>query len=113
MLRLGVTMSRFASSLPEVETQGGALVFSGNRPGPRFADQILHEEGIRSWVSVPLRREGTIIGLLSFSSREVGAFSQEEAAFFTKLGAAVGDRLLGLIPPPGNEVGDTEEEAPS
>ena len=105
MLRLGVTMSRFASSLPEVERQGVALVFSGNRPGPRFADQILHEEGVRSWVSVPLRREGTIVGLLSFSSREVGAFSQEEAAFFTKLGAAVDESLIELIPPAGDETG--------
>jgi GAF domain-containing protein len=59
-------------------------------------DQILWEEGVRRWVSVPLRQGNRTVGLLSFSSREPEAFSERDRLLFENLGLLCQDVLLAL-----------------
>ncbi|MDP9340565.1 MAG: GAF domain-containing protein [Actinomycetota bacterium] len=59
-------------------------------------DQILWEEGVRSWVSVPLRQGTKTVGLLSFSSPEPEAFSERDRLLFENIGLLCQDVLLAL-----------------
>jgi PAS domain S-box-containing protein len=57
------------------ETRIAQDIFS---PGPRPAtDEDLLNEGLRSWMSVPLQYRGVLIGSLNFGSAAPGAFNDE------------------------------------
>ena len=59
-------------------------------------DQILWEEGVRSWVTVPMRQGNRTSGLLSFSSPDPGAFSEDDLLLFENLGLLCQDVLMAL-----------------
>jgi GAF domain-containing protein len=59
-------------------------------------DQILWEEGVRSWVSVPLYHDGRTSGLLSFSSPQPEAFCEEDRLLFENIGLLCQDVLLAM-----------------
>src|SRR5437667_7497644 len=59
-------------------------------------DQILWEEGVRSWVSVPLWQGSRAAGLLSFSSAEQDTFSDRDRLLFENIGLLCQDVLLAL-----------------
>ena len=59
-------------------------------------DQILWEEGVRSWVTVPLRHGNRTSGLLTFSSPKPGAFSEDDRLLFENIGLLCQDVLLAL-----------------
>jgi GAF domain-containing protein len=59
-------------------------------------DQILWEEGVRWWVSIPLRQGNKTVGLLSFSSPDRDAFSERDRLLFENIGLLCQDVLLAL-----------------
>jgi len=104
-LRPGLVIPLTVTSLPEIIGSKGAVLGSQEEPSV-LLDQILAAEGIRSWITVPLRGASRVYGLLSFSSRFGDGLRQEHVPFFDQLGAAVEESLVGLIArwgPPGHE----------
>src|SRR5262245_43217042 len=47
---------------------------------PDIARPLAHARGFRSVLQVPMRREGQVIGVLGITSREAGAFADDEIA---------------------------------
>ena len=52
---------------------------------PSYLEQQLLAEGLRSFISVPLRAEGDFIGMLYFGSRRLAAFEQEHTRIAQEL----------------------------
>lgn len=94
-LGAGTRMSALATSFAEVQRTGLPYVWRVERDS-HLLDQIMRAEGIQAYVSIPLRRSGEIVGLLSLSSGSYGVFSQDDEAFYVDLGAALEETLLGL-----------------
>jgi GAF domain-containing protein len=95
-LRAGTSISAGASSMPEV-LKLDRPVFSGeDSEEGTFLLQVLATEGIRSWVSIPLRRGPQTVGLLSVSSMQPDAIDPIDSAFFEAMGKAVEARLPQL-----------------
>jgi GAF domain-containing protein len=97
-LGAGVRMPARSTTFGEVELRGSAIL--GRPPveaGP-LLDQLLRDEGTRSWVVMPLARDRLVVGLLSAGSPLDGGFTEDDLALFDALAVAVGDRLLSLVP---------------
>ena len=90
----GGMMSILSSSYPEM-VAAGRTILAHQTDDPVLTD-ILRTEGVRSWVSVPLRRRERIVAMLSISSWASEAFSEEDLPLLDDLGAALQERLLEL-----------------
>jgi hypothetical protein len=78
------------------ELRGGAVL--GRAPGNAepLLDQLIRDEGNRSWVVMPLMRERLLAGLLSLSSKHADAFTDADLPFFDALADAIQERILDL-----------------
>ena len=92
----GTRIAEGASSLPEVLEADAPLVVE-DAAVDRLLDQVLRDEGLQSWVTIPLRAEGEIVGLLSVSSRTSGGFSRGDGPFFAELARAIEGPILELV----------------
>lgn len=94
-IKPGVVVRALATSFPEVLRDDRAIIqkISGTDPA---LDDILRREGVWSWVSIPLHRQGSVRGMLSISSRQLDAFAPDDVQLFDQLGSAVEDRLMSL-----------------
>jgi GAF domain-containing protein len=104
-IRTGMRISDVASSLPEVLQAGGPVVVE-EAPRAQLLDSVLTSEGIRSWVTAPLRDGAHIGALLSVSSRVSGAFKGSDAPLFTDLAVAIERPLFALIKAAGTPAAD-------
>ena len=97
---VGTRLPSRSTSFPEVERAGRAIVARWREPAVEgdasLLDRSIRDEGHRSWMVVPLRRERLLAGLLTVCSAEPDAFSDADRPFFDALGDAVADRLLAL-----------------
>jgi len=96
-LRRGTRISAGASSMPEV-LKLDRPVFSAEAASSDLTLllQVLATEGIRSWVSIPLRRGRQVVGLLSVSSIQPDAIDPTDSGFFEAIGKAVEARVPQL-----------------
>lgn len=92
----GMRFSAAASSLPEIITTGEPVVGTGDAGS--MLDSILRDEGMRSWVTVPLRSRGEVVGLFSVSSRTAGAFDVGSASLVEAVGRAIEAVLPEVVP---------------
>jgi len=97
-LKAGSILELVATATPEV-LKTKRPVFGGSASPEEPVDQILKEEGVRAWVSIPLRARGAIVGTLTLSSSRPGAFSPAGEPFLSSLAEALESSLLGLVPP--------------
>jgi hypothetical protein len=86
-----------STSFAEVELRGAALLGDSPVPGDPLLDQIVRDEGNRSWVVMPITRDRLVVGLLSVSSHEPDTFSSDDLPFFDALSGAISERLLELV----------------
>lgn len=94
-IKPGVVVSALATSFPELLHGDRAVIKTISATDPAL-DDVLRREGVWSWVSIPLHRQGSVRGMLSISSRQLDAFAPDDAQFFDQLGSAVEDRLMSL-----------------
>jgi hypothetical protein len=104
-IKVGTVASAVATPFSEVVRRDGPV--SSSDPGVYhpLVEQVLREEGIRSWVSVPLHQPG-MPAMLSFGSREADAFDEVKIDVLARIGAAVEQPLLRLSehsPSPGEQ----------
>jgi GAF domain-containing protein len=97
-LPVGTRIPYRSTSLARVAREHGPIMSVDEEQEfpPPLLDQILWEEGVRCWVSVPLRRKNKTVGLLSFSSPDPGAFTDEDRLLFENIGLLCQDMLLAL-----------------
>lgn len=91
----GVRISKAASSLPEVIEADGP-VFVSNAPTDRLLDDVIVAEGYRSWVTIPVRRDAAIQGLLSLSSFTADAFAQSDLERLALVARLIEARVFDL-----------------
>jgi GAF domain-containing protein len=98
-LTVGTRIPYRSTSFPRVVRERRPLmscdIEDREHPLP-LLEQILWEEGVRSWVSIPLRGEIRTVGLLSFSSPEPDAFDDEDRVLFENIGLLCQDMLVAL-----------------
>jgi len=94
----GTTMPIRSTSFEHV-TREAKPVIHEPQPHPPLLDHILEQEGIRSWITIPLWRGAMPVALLSLSSVEPEAFGPDDVPFFEALGVGLSDSLLGLASP--------------
>jgi GAF domain-containing protein len=93
---LGTRMHALATSFPEVLKSGvPVIVEDGGKSG--LAGSVLTTEGIRSWVTAPLRDGFRIVGLISISSKTTWAFRRTDIGFFTEFAAAIETQLSRFL----------------
>jgi len=93
---VGVSIPIGSTSFLELERAGRSVLGRAEAlddPAP-LLDQVLVDEGLRSWVVIPLHRGRATVGLLTMSSREPGAFADADRIFFDDLGGAVEEPVL-------------------
>src|SRR5438034_4236924 len=73
-LGVGVRVPARSTSFAEVELRGSAVLGDSPVPGDPLLDQIVRDEGNRSWVVMPLTRDRLVVGLVSVSSHEPETF---------------------------------------
>ncbi len=98
-LRVGTRIPFRSTSFPRVTRERRPLmsIDEEDREFPLpLLEQILWEEGVRSWVSIPLRGEFKTVGLLSFTSPEPDAFTEEDRVLFENIGLLCQDVLVAL-----------------
>ena len=93
----GVRMSLLATSFPEVSKLDRSVLSSERRGDSLLVEQVLASEGVSSWVSIPLHRDGTIVGLLGLSSLDADAFDSSDLGFFDRLGRRVEGTFTELM----------------
>lgn len=96
-LEPGVHVSAMATIFPEVKKLDRPVLSSERPDSPLLLVQIVASEGVASWASIPLHRDGHIVGLLSFSSLETNAFDVGDLGFFEQLGKGVEKKLVDLM----------------
>lgn len=87
-LGIGTRMSVASSSLPAILTTGRPVVASVRDPGG-FLHELVLSEGIASYVTLPLRVNGVVRGLISFSSGLPDTFKPDELPFLERVAEAV------------------------
>jgi GAF domain-containing protein len=87
-LDVGTTMSVMASSLPAL-VRTGRPVLQPVVAARELLDEVMAIEGVASYVTLPLRDQSRIVGLLSFSSLTPGAFSSTDLDFLENVAAIV------------------------
>lgn len=92
-LGVGARMSVLSSSLPTIIKTGKPLLSNEAGYNGRLLEQIVAAEGIASYVTIPIRLDGRIVGLLSFSSRVPDAFTHSDLGFLDEVAAIVEGRV--------------------
>ena len=93
----GTRMPIRGSAFPDVLRESGPVVHEGPNEQPSLLDQILIDEGNRSWVLIPLHEHGATVGVLAFTSRVSRAFHREDAPVYAAVGRAIEEPLLDLV----------------
>ena len=96
-LQPGARISAVASSMPEVVRLNRAVFSSEESRARTLVEQVLHTEGIRSWVSIPLHSDNKKAGLLSISSVMEDAIDPVDRFFYEEVGNLVERRLEELL----------------
>jgi signal transduction histidine kinase len=81
----GYPLNRF------VVENGTPMIIDDVSVDPRWSPRPTSRSGTRSWMGIPLRASGAVIGMLAIDSRGVGAYGEEErevAEAFADLAAA-------------------------
>jgi EAL domain-containing protein (putative c-di-GMP-specific phosphodiesterase class I)/CheY-like chemotaxis protein len=103
-LATGSLISAVATSFPEALRRDGPICSSDVSAYPSFAERLVRDEGIQSWISLPIHRmDGAVSGLLSFSSKEPETFGEATLGLFAQLGHAVEAPLVALAMNEGYE----------
>jgi hypothetical protein len=97
-LGAGVRMPARSTTFGEVELRGSSILGRPPAKAGPLLDQLLRDEGTRSWVVMPLTRDRLVVGLLSAGSPLDDGFTEDDLPLFDALVVAVGDRLLSLVP---------------
>jgi transcriptional regulator with GAF, ATPase, and Fis domain len=87
-LGVGTRMSVASSSLPAILTTGRPVIASVHDPGG-FLHELVLSEGIASYVTLPLRMNGVVRGLISFSSGLPDTFKPDDLPFLERVAEAV------------------------
>lgn len=97
-LVVGLRMPVRSTSLPDVALSGHAEVRDvvGNDTG--ILDVIIRDEGVRSFVSLPLHHAERVVGLLSLSSAAEGAFAVADVTLLGEAADLVSARLAQTGP---------------
>jgi hypothetical protein len=92
----GVSIAAASTSFLDLERAGRSLLYRWEDlpDPPSLLDQVMHDEGLRAWVVVPLRRGRTILAVLNLSSRQSDAFAASDLPFFDDLGLVIEDAVL-------------------
>ena len=96
LLVAGVRMPARSTTFAEVELRGSAIL---GHPTPKtgpLLDQVLRDEGTRSWVVAPLTRDRILVGLLSVASPDADGLTEADLPFFDALAGGIGERVLRL-----------------
>lgn len=95
--RPGMELRREENHIGWVFDHRRALLQSDLREEPPFLDnQGLAEAGMRSHIVVPLLGQGNCIGVLGVASREVGLYSEADAAFLSEVGNQVALAVVNM-----------------
>jgi signal transduction histidine kinase len=73
-----------------VAEYGETLVVEDMSRDSRVTRPVVSEEGLRAFVSVPLKSRERVVGVLNISSREPRSFSEEEVQLLTAIGHQLG-----------------------
>jgi len=74
----------------QVAECGETLVVDDISRDPRITRPVVTEEGLKAFVSVPLKSKERIVGVLNIASRKPRSFSQQEVQLLTALGHQLG-----------------------
>jgi hypothetical protein len=92
----GATMHVGATVFPEVVRVDGPVTSEASEA--TLAAEVVRHEGVRAWISVPLRNDiGLPVGLMNFSSRTPEAFKPDSVPYFAGIGAEIEAKVLSLI----------------
>ena len=86
---VGTTSPLEGSQAHYVSTTGQTLIreIPGSPPLP--ADQHYHDDGLRSFITVPLTSKGSVIGTLGLCSRRSSAYGLREQAILERLASQI------------------------
>ncbi len=73
----------------EVVRTGRSVVISDAFEDPRVA-QLCRQEGYQSVISVPVKSEGRVVGILALTGRAEGAFDESSSQLLERIGQQVG-----------------------
>jgi hypothetical protein len=115
-LRRGATLRLDATSFRRIEESGESLTVSGyvSAQSLPLIEQVLRTERVSSAVSVPLWEDDSVVGLVTFGSRALDAFSRHRLLFetigimFQNAFVELGRRALAP-PDPGSDVAGQPE----
>lgn len=96
LIEPGMRMRAAMTSFPELVAGDGPIVSDADKDPATVLDQLVRDEGIVSWISLPLRDRGTIAGILSLSSSSAHAFGPDDVSSLSAVAAAIEERLLAL-----------------
>ena len=97
LLEVGTEMAISATTaLPQVMRTGRPIV-TRSRDGSNLLEDILREEGVRSRISIPLRVNDEVVGILIFASSSPEVFDASDVPFFIGVGVGLERRLLNLV----------------
>jgi hypothetical protein len=65
--------------------------------GAGLLDGILQTEGIQSWATLPLQRNGVVRALLSLSSKTPAAFTDDDVDYLGRVARAAQGQVLASI----------------
>jgi GAF domain-containing protein len=97
-LDAGIRVPARSTSFVGVERRCAATLVPPPGTADPLLDQIVKDEGNRSWVATPLRGGHGVVGVLSVSSADVDGFTEADLPFFDALAIALEERLLELAP---------------
>jgi hypothetical protein len=92
---VGTTMSALSTSVPEILKTG--LPAIGNVDDRKLLESVLLDEGIRSWVTLPITDGARLRAILSLSSRRIDAFDPNDVQEFADLAAAIEGRIVQML----------------
>jgi hypothetical protein len=102
VLEVGTRIPVTQTALPELLRTLGPVIQEGEQENPRLLHQVLVNEGMRSWVTIPLHESTMIAGMLALSSLDLRAFVPEDLTFYASMGEQLEDLLLELVRRSGN-----------
>lgn len=92
-LEVGTRMSAHSTALARIAATGRPEVRTLVDSRESLVDQIMAQEGIRSFVTLPLRDASHIFGLLSLSSAEPNSFAEADLELLEEVARLVEDAL--------------------
>ena len=94
----GIALPVHATSFMDVARAGRAIRSTWDASGrpPPLLHQVMADEGNLAWVLIPLEHDGIVRGVLSVSTWDELAITDDDLPFFDELGRSFGQRLLAL-----------------